>query len=343
MSSKWEAFKTLVTSARSINDIDAAVLDAFLRAPRGAFDLYTPKVGGWRENVVAPVNVLNNLAATGRFPQLDRWFRRVPQKRNLVHRGGPLSAWIAHTFRNIQDVRRGTTTIVGKKKAGAREMTKAARNSAWLQTYMTRHALRGPALPLRAPTGPLYRVVYLTPAQYSRLISRGEWHDKGFMAFSRDKPAGGISCSHNIKVVFRLSLSDVTPGTPWIWFVGLQEKKRFPAITRWDDLGWSDLGLPGEHEVLLPPGTLRVNKLLDVKLTVNEDVCGNGNRGRPYKWVEVSFVPDPEFAWKPRRKGTRESNDNILWNIFARDKRERAPNRQGPNRQGPPSSRTRRS
>ncbi len=79
---------------------------------------------------------------------------------------------------------------------------------------------------------------------------------------------------------------------------------------------------PQEAEVLLPPGTLHV-KALHMGL-------------RSGQVADVTFTPTPEFAWKPRRKGTRESNDNILWNIFANApvtrKRARSPSPNQPSR-----------
>lgn len=33
--------------------------------------------------------------------------------------------------------------------------------------------------------------------------------------------------------------------------------------------------------------------------------------------VCVTFAPDQEFAFKPRRKGTREEDGNVVWDVFA--------------------------
>ncbi len=355
---KKEAFQALYSASRARNV--SAALDAYVRAPRGTFDMYRDQLPPtwpgmprsdlqpltfYNDPATKPVDYLDDLAAQGRFPQLDKWFRRAPKKRDLVRRGGALSSWVSYMFTHIQNVRRGTPP---KKNAPPRVVSKASRNSAWLQTYMTRHALRAPARPQRASPNPLHRIVFLTPSQYKKLLDRGGWSDKGFQAFTRKVPTGSNS-NDELAVVFRLMLDDVARGTPWVWFVGKNERDRHPAVKRWADLGWSDVGMPGEHEVLLPPGTLQVKKYGDdgeEYLDINENAYSFNEDGEEsqYRLVNVTFTPAPEFAWKPRRKGTRESDDNIPWNIFANAnatrKRERTPNRQ-PNQQGPPPARQR--
>ena len=317
---KRRAFANLVAATTSPttpwNLKPSAAINAYLRAPRGTFDINAR----WPQAMFTPRQHLERLAASGDFPQLSRWFHRVPKKRNLVRRTGPVPQWSTEVYRNIQQVRRTPNRI-----PATTNYTKARRNSAWLERYMTRHALRAPALPLRAPRTPLFRGAMLTPAQLARLTSTGEWSDKGFMAFSRDQ---GHACFFGSRpgrashfVLFRLRLEDVARGTPWIWYTA-EDDNRNNNDDRLPDKpvdGW-DLHLnPTEQEVLLPPGTLRVKRYRMHDQDSDECNLTNGYASPLWFEVDASFVPEPQFAPKPRRKGTRESNDNTLWDIFAGD------------------------
>ncbi len=317
MSSKHNALERAL-EANSIGDFDAvhAALDTYVRAPRLTLNL-NKKYGH-----ITPRSSLERLAAQG-YPQLQRWFHRVPKKRNLVRREGPLNTWTQHTYRGIQHVRRGPTMSYYPMPE---QRARAQRNSAWLQTFMTRHALRAPATPAGAPRGPLYRGMRITDRELLGMVKERKWSDRGFMSFTRDK-------QHAVKfgsrqtgrrttymVLFKMRLGDVAAGTPWIWFVGDKELETFPVYKSdfWDTREWQAHGVTEESEVTMPPGTLRIKYMNDESTVSDVDFV-----------AEVAFTPAPEFAWKPRRKGTRESNDNILWNIFANEpvtrKRARSP------------------
>ncbi len=331
-----------------------AALDQYVRAPRNS-----GQTAADQQNQIFNIRRAEQLAAKG-YPQLQRWFHRVPKKRNLVRDGGPLTAWTSPNYKLIQTVRRGPFRQLDTNN---HEMVKARRNSAWLQTYMTRHALRAPALPTGAPRFPLYRGLRMTEGQLIRLLNERTWSDRGFMSFTRDEMYaahfGGRSITNGTPyiVIFELQLADVARGTPWIWFVGDEED--MAGIDRAD---WHTHGSPEECEVTLPPGTLRV-KSISVDIDAEDDIAYLKRKGKlrtrrnddlfmttrnefnpvtkrlpKYFFsqlgsnvivAEVAFTPAPEFAWKPPRKGTRESDDNILWNIFANDavtrKRARQP------------------
>ncbi len=324
--------RALLASTAGNSQAVHAALDAYVRAPRGNLDL-----NGRRGHLRTELELL---AATG-YPQLQRWFHRVPKKRNLLRKGGPLTTWTSGMYKAIQAIRRnpGATSDLDP-----REVAWAARDSAWLQTYMTRHALRAPALPQGAPQGPLYRGVRVTERELLDLANERTWSDRGFMSFTREKHYAvqfgdrqtGRKTAH--LVLFRLRLADVARGTPWIWFVDFWQARRLFAahytLADWGRRGWAAHGDPEEAEVTLPPGTLHVRSIAASVKGTNATI--GATDGREYDFtglapivVDVAFTPAPEFAWKPRRKGTRESNDNILWNIFANEpvtrKRARQP------------------
>ncbi len=291
-------------------------LNEYVRAPRGSLNM-DRRLG----SSSFTLRFLLETLAEKEFPQLQRWYHRVPNKCDLRHPNGPLQAWAGCTFRDIQLLRRR-----GEQYVNYWKRTSVSRNASWLQRYMTHHALRAPALPLKARHTPLFRGVVLTQAQQEQLAKDGRWSDRGFMSFTRRESSAttfGLGSESGRLVVFRLKLSDVAPGTPWVWLVGTEEREAFPAIKQWGRRnGWEAIGLEDEHEVTLPPGTLRVKAASNKSTTII-------HRRIPYTLLDVAFTPAPEFAWKPRRKGTRESNSNILWNIFANEpvtrKRARQP------------------
>lgn len=290
----------------------SAALDAFLRTPRARFDLLQHRGGG-----KIPLKFLEEMGASGLYPQLNRWYHRVPKKRNIRRQGpaeGPLYRWTTSDYKHVQTALRGHN-----EGAVPSNIRKGARNAAWLRTYMTRHALRAPALPLRAPRGPLYRGMRLTDEQFARLLETMTWSDKGFMSFSRDDYHAirfGTRMRDGARhpVLFRLKLEDVARGTPWVWYTDDWEQIK-------GHNGWNIADEASEHEVTLPPGTLTITRILGAVQAYEAD---------------VTFTPAPEYAWKPRRKGTRESNTNILWNIFSDNaptrKRARPPSSQPPRR-----------
>lgn len=203
--------------------------------------------------------------------------------------------------------------------------SKTKRDDRWLALYMKLHALRAPHTPLRAPRGALFRGVMLTNAQHAQLLSGKAWTDKGYMSFTRDADYAMSFGSRQTRwkgknfVLFKLPLDRVARGTPWIWFVGEKERKMWIMADDEDAMafgGWNVQGEPEESEVTLPPGTMRVLSTQHIpnrafykfETVVMPDTA---------TLVDVDFVPDKEFAFKPRRKGAREENTNIAWNVFA--------------------------
>lgn len=324
LGTKEQAANQLAQLNRSINN--------FIKAPAGPIDMYKayPCLGPIS---VAPITLLEKLAMEGR-PQLQRWFHRQPKKRDLRNTArGPVARWTTGNYKRIQNLRRGAAVTDPRSQ----------RDERWLQTYMTRHALRSPARPLRAPDTPLYRGVRLTDAQLKKLLTTGRHTDAGYMAFTRDSDHASSFGSRKTKwnadnfVFFELSLSDVARGTPWIWYAGKDSAQFFHSASDFQFAGWNIPTTLAESEVLLPPGTItvksfksietknvtafspkRLERMFDRKNSVDYQVPSS------FSWVHIAFTPAPEFAWKPPRKGTREENSNILWNVFAPIKRNRS-------------------
>lgn len=127
-----------------------------------------------------------------------------------------------------------------------------------MQMYMNKFAPRAPSMPARVSRNKvtrLYRGALATRKQLQDLLASGVWNDKGYMAFSRrsrDKyhvhtPAKPVT------IVFRMPVSAVQPGTPWVWFdVENKPTRRSNSLTSF---------VKGEEEVLLPPGALFVERV----------------------------------------------------------------------------------
>lgn len=277
---------------------------------------------------------LDRLGSAG-WHTFQKRFHRVPKKREAKK---ALDTWTSSTYKFIQEhLRKGASynamkdvVRIGRPYTNV-NLSNALRNGRWLQTLMTKFALRAPSTPLRAPTTPLYRGVQLSAADVQKLLAGKHWPDKGFMSFTRNEDyavsfgSRPTHWKHGEFVLFRLRPGDVARGTPWLWFVGEAEQAMYPRIRRWSDLGWYDDGPAEESEVTLPPGHLTVKRAQRQTLMATRSF-GRGQENqntsagpRPVQAlvVDVSFTPAPEYAHKPRRKGVRESNDNILWNVFA--------------------------
>lgn len=302
---------------------------------------------------LTPRMLLEELGALD-APQLRTWYHRHPKKRNLRHANvGPLVSWRQPNYKHIQGLRRNASYINAmlakaskppqKRNSNSNwnensnddwdevdgnappfSAAKTRRDDRWLALYMKLHALRAPAKPLRAPDGPLFRGVMLTDDQLKQLMSTKTWEDKGYMSFTRDHQHAMAFGSRKTRwqgrnfVMFRLPLRDVARGTPWIWFVGTKEQKMWMQT---DDpgavpfMGWDVQGEPGESEVTLPPGTLHAH---GTPRRIPSGAFSNFDFGAPHTAhvVDVTYAPSPEFAFKPRRKGTREENTDTLWNVF---------------------------
>ncbi len=349
---KKNALLSVINASSRSNLVDIHKhLDEYVKAPRAGLDLKL--FTRYHHLYTSPTAYMEKLAAEG-YPQLQRWFHRVPKKRNLVR--NTLGEWTTPAYKFIQTARRGpfrefdnTIKINLEKK-----LAKGRRDAAWLARYMTHHALRAPALPRDAPRGPLYRGMRMTEAELLGMLNSGKWSDRGFMSFTRQSSyadAFGQRRTRNTAkyvVLFRLRLGDVQRGTPWIWYAGWDIPNALKTIDHLE--GWVIPEELEEQEVTFPPGTLRVLSVasrlgMETALREWRNTGDLRTRVKPVTFVgmradlvvDVAFEPAPEFKWKPRRKGTRESDENILWNIFANKpvvtrKRARSPSPNQPSR-----------
>lgn len=168
------------------------------------------------------------------------------------------------------------------------------------------------------------------------------------MAFTRNGAHAADFGSRTTKwsgthfVLFRLRLSDVARGTPWVWYAGEDQEKQvrgrecagklttsrvcIDALRRLHFLGWEAAQEGGyEEETLLPPGTLTVKHVTRVDNAMRQALSATNKKLMPsnrkavasVSWIDVAFTPDARYAMQPRRKGTREANSNVLWNVFA--------------------------
>lgn len=281
-------------------------------------------------------------------PDLRRWLlASTPKKRNLrAPVTGATGKWTTSRYKNIQNVERrnlkAATLVTGDGETDRSGVFYDARG---LRRYMTAHALRAPARPLRAPDSPLYRGVMLTKLQLKTLTTLSRHTDRGFMAFTRDGEHAADFGSRSTQwggphfVLFRLHLADVARGTPWIWYAGPDEERQAigslacddpwacpKAVERLHFQGWDVAAHGGgEQETLLPPGTLTVKRVTRIdnaafkKLSASEQVLvpPGGRPATTVTWVDVAYTPDARYAMRPRRKGTFDNNANILWEGFA--------------------------
>lgn len=325
----------------------------FVRAP-GLMRMDRMECGTYQD----PYGLLD-IAVLWADPELQRWLFGTPKKRTVRDpTTGVISKWTTSRYKNIQRIERGVSKQIDVRNVAspsakvAGQSAGVLRNVHALQTYMTRYALRAPTRPQRAPDGPLYRGVMLTEPQLKALVRRGQHTDRGFMAFTRDGAHAANFGSRTTQwggrhfVMFRLRLGDVARGTPWIWYASEEEERQVrgqecnqlatnkrcvEALRRLHFLGWEAASHGGgEQETLLPPGTLTIKKVTRIdngmrqKMSLNEkQLVPLPTRANTVSWIDVTYTPDARYAMKPRRKGTREHDSNILWDVFAPIKRNR--------------------
>lgn len=192
-------------------------------------------------------------------------------------------SWTSGNFTAVQQVKRHGGT------SGRGVLVNAA-----IKAYMKQHALRAPAMPPKMrniatgselPT--LYRGVSMLADEFDKGMRDRAFRDKGYMAFSRSQDvAEYLALQHrqnmqHMIVMFRLRVTEVPRGTPWVWFAGKPEIGpgcgfKNPKY----NTCFVQSETPYENEVLLPPGKL-------VPLGVS-----NWNTARrTIKIVDVAYVP----------------------------------------------------
>lgn len=158
-----------------------------------------------------------------------------------------------------------------------------------LTAYMKHSALVAPATPASLPR----------PAQLWRGVRGGTIPNVGdtveasggcFVSFSVDRRAAEVfACG----MMYRLRVDRIARGTPWVWFFD-RNSYRDGLPPRWKQV--VQTAVPGEQEVLLPPGYLKV-------LRISTEQC---KWGHPLKIIDVAFIPHPEYV---RRGAVPRLND----------------------------------
>jgi hypothetical protein len=213
--------------------------------------------------------------------------------------------WPSKNYKLIQKFKREGQPDVLKNKnvvsADDKNFNVArAEQLAWkVDRFLKQFALRAPQMPPKVRnknTGrevvSLYRGMTVTATHLQQLMKTRVWGDKGFMAFSRDRAYatsfGARFATQKARmdkvgdlhaVVLRIRTNQVPRGTPWIWFpaygeiFGNKVSKNFmhPAY-------------PPEEEVLLPPGSIRIN-----------NITSSEYEGLPLHIVDGTYQPDPFY------------------------------------------------
>ena len=239
------------------------------------------------------------------FDKKTKVWERAPKKKDITRH---MAAWQNSGFIHVAEARRFGKNL-GKLEV---QMNHA------LVSHM-KTSLRAPTLPVKATTKTLWRGMVVTPETYNTIKTSKIWHDKSFMAFSRNR---GIAESlanptsvrqrydpseyHRLEgktvgILWKLEVADVQRGTPWIWYGDIDTTRgarvmglgsdgfKFKPVQQHKMINktWApSQGILGEQEeTLLPPGTLHViGKPLKTK---------TGLRSIKVYVIRVKFVPDP--------------------------------------------------
>jgi hypothetical protein len=202
-------------------------------------------------------------------------WERAPKKKD-IHRH--VASWQDSGFIHVAEARR-----FGKPPGKLAVQINHA-----LVSYMKSTALRAPAMPVKATTKTLWRGMVVTPETYKAIQKTKVWHDTSFLSFTRNRKTAEHSANptsirerydpseyHRLKgktvgILWKLDVTDVQRGTPWIWFADkdstrgrlgtmawhLESKPQHQMINKTWAPSQGILG--GQEETLLPPGTLHV-------------------------------------------------------------------------------------
>ncbi len=180
-----------------------------------------------------------------------------------------------------------------------------------MAAYMRDFSLRAPMMPIKA-RNPLQNPNTRQTQQPPRYLYRGvgwyvptgvgSFRDKSYTSWSTNpQTAGRFGLSRGaLRVsstrVYRLDISTIPRGTPWIWFSG----KGATLKNGWNISLMGDV----EDEVVLPPGTLNlVNPSILSKIgLLGRRVTGSLGNGRATV-IDVKFQPDRNATaiWVPPR------------------------------------------
>lgn len=184
---------------------------------------------------------------------------------------------------------------------------------------------------LRAPHRPmgcsdftvLYRGINLPEQKYQYFVEDRVLMEPSFSSFSVQKLTSlefatqwmATPRKNRRNVLLRLRVSQVRPGTPWLWFAGTcggrkRDKNRLPTTKT----------AFKEEEVVLPPG---VFTMLKPPLETTEYIPTIHHEPVPMTVIEVSFVPDlhaRSFAYK-----TDKQQQKRYSYVFPRARRQLGP------------------
>jgi hypothetical protein len=178
-------------------------------------------------------------------PSQNTWMPK--KKREYV------TEWTTEAYQDIQNKRRGQETVQSKNSG--------ARIDRYIAQHFRNTGLRAPEIPrqfqerpktVHAPTVPRIQYLYrgIHGPLWTSFKKKNMLHDRGYIAFTRNIHKARDFANGN--PVLRLAISNVPAGTPWIWF-----ENAHTVYRRGSNLMRSEAT---EHEVLLPPGTLRRKK-----------------------------------------------------------------------------------
>lgn len=259
------------------------------------------KHSGNRQRVQEEINLLADELEKP-FNRKTKVWERAPKKKDITRH---VAAWQNSGFIHVAEARRFGKNL-GKLEV---QMNHA------LVSHMKNSSLRAPTLPVKATTKTLWRGMVVTPETYNTIKTSKIWHDKSFMAFSRNRGIAEHSADpkriqnryhpteqyrlegKTVGILWKLDVTDVQRGTPWIWYGDIETTRgarvmglgadgfQFKPVKQHKMINktWapSQGRLGYQEETLLPPGTLHViHKPLKTKT------------GRTYV-IRVKFVPDP--------------------------------------------------
>jgi hypothetical protein len=203
----------------------------------------------------------------------------------------------------VQHWSRKQNNIISKaRRTGDIGIPKASLQVDWaLAAYMRDFSLRAPAMPIKArdPLDPKYQA----PPRYlyrgvSWSVALGKsLSDASYMSWSTNpQVSAGFGLSGRVggkqsTRVYRLDISSIPHGTPWIWFSG----KGAQLKNGWNISFFAD----NESEVILPPGTLTIVGTSKLGVLTRQIAAKFGDQRATI--IDVRYTPNRNAAalWVP--------------------------------------------
>lgn len=190
----------------------------------------------------------------------------IPKKRESMYRA---VGWTSNNHVYTCKYMRGHTEATP---------TSVKRLIAAIDTYMKHSALVAPESPRNVTNVPNPLVLWrgVTTNKIARVGTVIPSNGGCYTAFSYDRE---VAEKFSLGVtLYRLQVDRIARGTPWIWFSG-KRGARLPP--RWKT--FLNTSSPGESEVLLPPGYLKVLRV-------------SNRAGNEIVVVDVAFFPRPQYV-----------------------------------------------